>query len=79
MNTSKTNENPQPPLADATGSAPVVNEANEFRLLAHELIQRLYVAGERNHLQLLRDHCDRAIEEIEAKTKAQNTKLRHEG
>lgn len=61
--------------AQAPGSAPVVNEANEFRLLAHELIRRLYVSGERNHLQLLKDHCDCAIEKINIKTKAQNKEV----
>lgn len=59
-------------LAQAPGSAPAVNEANEFRLLAHELIRRLYVAAERPHLRLLRDHCERALEELDAKDKAQN-------
>jgi hypothetical protein len=70
MNT--TNINANPPSTLAAGSAPAVNEANEFRLLAHELIRRLYVAAERPHLRLLRDHCDRALEELDAKDKAQN-------
>ena len=42
----------------------MTTEAKEFRLRAHELIRRLYTAGELSQLKLLKAHCDSAIVEL---------------
>jgi len=43
------------------------NEANEIRLIANEIMRRLYEAGAREQLDLLRMYAVRAIEEIDKK------------
>lgn len=40
---------------------------NELRLLAHEHIRLLYEHGAKEHINMLKMHCERAIEEIENK------------
>jgi hypothetical protein len=44
---------------------PHKKEANELRLVAAEIIRRLYVRKELSQLKLLRMQCDRSVEEIE--------------
>lgn len=42
-------------------------ELNEIRGLAHELIIKLYDQKAVEHLELLKRHCERALEEIESR------------
>ena len=41
------------------------NEANEIRLVANEIMRKLYYAGQREQLKILRMYAERAIEEID--------------
>lgn len=45
-----------------------MNDANEQRLIANEIMRRLYEAGEREQLELLRMYAERAIQEIDRAT-----------
>jgi hypothetical protein len=42
-------------------------EANEIRLIANEIMRRLYENGKRSQLDLLQKYALRAIEEIDKK------------
>lgn len=46
------------------------SEANEIRLIANEIMLRLYKAGQRDQLNLLRIYAVRAIKEIDKKPNA---------
>ena len=41
------------------------DEANALRVVANEIMSRLYIAGEREHLEILRLYAVRAIKEID--------------
>lgn len=45
-----------------------MNEANEKRLIASEIIRQLYEAGERSQIELLKISCDRALELLDERT-----------
>lgn len=45
------------------------NEANEIRLIANEVMRRLYIDGQREQLDLLRMYAVSAIEHIDNKRK----------
>ena len=47
------------------------HEANEVRLIANEIMRRLYTGGHREQLNLLLRYAEQAIEEID---KAERTK-----
>lgn len=51
--------------------------ANEERLIANEIMRRLYEAGERDQLDLLRIYAEVAIREIDKESKP--TTARSEG
>ena len=45
-------------------------ERNELRNYAHEIIIKLWEAGEQSSIELLRMHCERALQEPAANRKA---------